>query len=118
LAQRTAAQWVLEADIKACFDRISHEWLLTHIPLPRPVLKQWLKSGYMSTIRRRLYHHREESRYPGTRRPATGRAVPGTAGATTLNRENADQPYRARLQLPGIPLQEVPGDLAGPATGR
>jgi RNA-directed DNA polymerase len=48
LAQRTSAQWVLEADIKACFDRISHEWLLTHIPLPKPVLKQWLKSGYMS----------------------------------------------------------------------
>lgn len=48
LAQRTAAQWILEADIKACFDRISHEWLLTHIPLPKPVLTQWLKSGYMS----------------------------------------------------------------------
>ncbi|WP_341581704.1 reverse transcriptase N-terminal domain-containing protein [Marinobacter metalliresistant] len=29
LAQKTAAQWVLEADIKACFDRISHDWLLT-----------------------------------------------------------------------------------------
>ncbi len=47
LAQRTAAQWVLEADIKACFDRISHEWLLTHIPLPKRVLRQWLKAGYM-----------------------------------------------------------------------
>lgn len=47
LAQKSAAQWILEADIKACFDRISHEWLLTHIPLPKRVLKQWLKSGYM-----------------------------------------------------------------------
>ncbi|WP_205422237.1 group II intron reverse transcriptase/maturase [Marinobacter sp. Arc7-DN-1] len=47
LAQKTAAQWVLEADIKACFDRISHDWLLTHIPLPRRVLGQWLKSGYL-----------------------------------------------------------------------
>lgn len=47
LAQKTAAQWVLEADIKACFDRISHDWLLTHIPLPRRVLRQWLKSGYL-----------------------------------------------------------------------
>lgn len=47
LAQKTAAPWVLEADIKACFDRISHDWLLAHIPLPKRVLRQWLKSGYM-----------------------------------------------------------------------
>ncbi len=47
LAQRTAAPWILEADIKACFDRISHDWLLAHIPLPKRVLNQWLKSGYM-----------------------------------------------------------------------
>jgi RNA-directed DNA polymerase len=38
---------VLDADIKACFDRISHDWLLEHIPLPKKVLIQWLKSGYM-----------------------------------------------------------------------
>ncbi len=48
LATKVAAPWVLEADIKACFDRISHEWLLTHIPLPTRILKQWLKSGYLS----------------------------------------------------------------------
>ncbi len=47
LATRVAAPWVLDADIKACFDRISHNWLLEHIPLPKKVLGQWLKSGYM-----------------------------------------------------------------------
>jgi RNA-directed DNA polymerase len=47
LATRVAAPWVLDADIKACFDRISHDWLLEHIPLPKKVLEQWLKSGYM-----------------------------------------------------------------------
>ncbi len=47
LAQKSSAQWILEADIKACFDRISHEWLLEHIPLPRKILRQWLKSGYI-----------------------------------------------------------------------
>lgn len=47
LATRRAAPWVLDADIKACFDRISHDWLLEHIPLPKKVLTQWLKSGYM-----------------------------------------------------------------------
>jgi RNA-directed DNA polymerase len=41
------AQWILEGDIKACFDGISHEWLLTHIPMEKAILRKWLKSGYM-----------------------------------------------------------------------
>lgn len=47
LATKVSAQWILEADIKSCFDRISHDWLLAHIPLPRAILGQWLKAGYM-----------------------------------------------------------------------
>jgi RNA-directed DNA polymerase len=42
-----SAQWVLEGDIKGCFDHISHDWLLTHIPLEKPILRQWLKAGFM-----------------------------------------------------------------------
>lgn len=41
------AQWILEGDIKACFDRIRHEWLMKNIPIDKRVLKQWLKAGYM-----------------------------------------------------------------------
>src|SRR3981081_1968803 len=40
-------QWILEGDIKSCFDRISHDWLLTHVPMDRVILQKWLKSGYM-----------------------------------------------------------------------
>ena len=49
LSHKASAQWILEADIKACFDRISHDWLLNNIPLPRGILRQWLKSGYMES---------------------------------------------------------------------
>lgn len=45
LARKHSAKWVLEADIKGCFDNISHDWLLTHIPMDRKVLKRWLKAG-------------------------------------------------------------------------
>ena len=45
LANRRSAEWVLEADIKGCFDNISHEWLLENVPLDRRVLKEWLKAG-------------------------------------------------------------------------
>ena len=40
-------QWILEGDIKSCFDRISHDWLLTHVPMDRVILQKWLKAGYM-----------------------------------------------------------------------
>jgi RNA-directed DNA polymerase len=42
-----APTWILEGDIQACFDRISHEWLLTHIPTDRVMLHKWLAAGYM-----------------------------------------------------------------------
>jgi RNA-directed DNA polymerase len=48
LALRSAnTQWILEGDIKSCFDKISQGWLLNHVPLDRVILKQWLTSGYM-----------------------------------------------------------------------
>jgi RNA-directed DNA polymerase len=47
LGNLQTAQWILEGDIKGCFDGISHEWLLTHIPMEKAMLRKWLKSGYM-----------------------------------------------------------------------
>jgi RNA-directed DNA polymerase len=46
LAQKVSAPWVLEGDIKACFDEISHDWLLQHVPLDKQMLRAWLKAGY------------------------------------------------------------------------
>jgi RNA-directed DNA polymerase len=45
--RRASAQWILEGDIKSCFDKISHAWLLAHVPMDRVILQKWLKSGYM-----------------------------------------------------------------------
>jgi RNA-directed DNA polymerase len=45
LRRRHFAAWVLEGDIKACFDRISHTWLLDNIPVDRAILQQWLTAG-------------------------------------------------------------------------
>ena len=47
LSHRHGPEWILEGDIKACFDRISHDWLLTHIPMDRQVLRKWLKAGFL-----------------------------------------------------------------------
>ncbi|EJM3429805.1 reverse transcriptase N-terminal domain-containing protein [Salmonella enterica] len=47
LVRRNAARWIIEGDIKACFDQISHEWLREHIPMDKSVLEKWLSAGYM-----------------------------------------------------------------------
>ncbi len=47
LSHRHGPQWILEGDIKACFDKISHEWLLTHVPMDRHVLRKWLNAGFL-----------------------------------------------------------------------
>ncbi len=47
LAKRHSAQWILEGDIKSCFDRISHSWLMANIAMDKTVLSKWLAAGYM-----------------------------------------------------------------------
>jgi RNA-directed DNA polymerase len=43
---RASAQWILEADIRGCFDNIDHAWLVEHVPMDKVVLKKWLRAGY------------------------------------------------------------------------
>src|SRR5262245_31230406 len=41
------ARWVLEGDIKSCYDRISHDWLLANVPMDKVILRKWLKAGFL-----------------------------------------------------------------------
>ncbi|MBP0631740.1 group II intron reverse transcriptase/maturase [Cupriavidus sp. AcVe19-1a] len=45
LSKKVSAQWVLEADIKGCFDHISHDWLERNVPTDNAILRKWLKAG-------------------------------------------------------------------------
>ncbi|QSR36750.1 group II intron reverse transcriptase/maturase [Marinobacterium iners] len=47
LAKHTSAQWVLEADIRGCFDNISHDWLVRNIAMDKVILRKWLEAGYV-----------------------------------------------------------------------
>ena len=42
-------KWILEGDIKGCFDHISHQWLLENIPMDTQILEKWLQCGYVET---------------------------------------------------------------------
>src|SRR5260370_35404373 len=47
LAKKASAQWVLESDIKACYDEISHAWMIANIPTDKVILQKWLKPVYV-----------------------------------------------------------------------
>lgn len=49
LSLKRAAPWILEADIEGCFDNISHDWMLKHIPMDKLILQKWLKAGYIDS---------------------------------------------------------------------
>lgn len=46
-ARKDAARWVLEGDIRACFDSVNHQWLMNNIPMDKTILSKWLGVGYM-----------------------------------------------------------------------
>jgi RNA-directed DNA polymerase len=54
---KESVEWVLECDIKSCFDEISHRWLQQNVPIDRKVLSQWLRAGFVD----------EEKLYPTLR---------------------------------------------------
>lgn len=45
LGTKRAPQWVLEGDIKGCFDHINHQWMIDNIPMDKKILLKWLKAG-------------------------------------------------------------------------
>lgn len=47
LARQCSPTWILEGDIKGCFDNINHEWLQNNIPMDKRIMKQFLKSGFI-----------------------------------------------------------------------
>ncbi|WPV67051.1 group II intron reverse transcriptase/maturase [Chitinophaga sp. LS1] len=49
LARRGSPTWILEGDIKGCFDHISHEWMDNNICLDKVIMNKWLKAGFIET---------------------------------------------------------------------
>ena len=47
LARECSPTWILEGDIKGCFDNINHDWLRENIPMDKRIMKQFLKSGFI-----------------------------------------------------------------------
>ncbi len=75
LAKRHSARWILEGDIKACFDGISHPWLRENIPMDTKILNKWLTCGYMQ----------DEKLFPTTAGTPQGGIISPTLANMTLD---------------------------------
>lgn len=47
LCRGKSAEWILEGDIRGCFDHLDHDWLVDHLPTHKGRLRAWLKAGYL-----------------------------------------------------------------------
>jgi RNA-directed DNA polymerase len=47
LGRKASPKWVLEGDIKGCFDNISHDWLVANVCMDKSILRKWLKAGFI-----------------------------------------------------------------------
>lgn len=47
LSKRASPEWILEGDIRGCFDNFSHAWILEHVPMDKAILRRWLETGYV-----------------------------------------------------------------------
>jgi RNA-directed DNA polymerase len=75
LARKKSAEWVVEGDIKACFDEIAHEWLMQNTPMDKTILKEFLKAGYVY----------EKELYPTERGTPQGGIISPILANHTLN---------------------------------
>jgi RNA-directed DNA polymerase len=73
LARKNSAEWILEGDIKGCFDHINHQWMLDNIPTDKVVLKQWLKAGFIDN--KRLFPTKEGTPQGGIISPTIANMV-------------------------------------------
>lgn len=79
LCRNDRAEWILEGDIRSCFDEISHNWLLAHTPMDKTILRKWLKAGY-------LEHQRFHPTEAGTPQGGIGSPVIATMALDGLER--------------------------------
>lgn len=56
-------EYILEGDIKSCFDKISFKWMVENIPMDKTILQKWLKAGF---IDRSVFYETQEGTPQGS----------------------------------------------------
>ena len=75
LSAKRSGQWILEGDIKGCFDNINHQWMVENILMDKTMLNKFLKAGYV--YRKQLF--------PTTKGAIQGGSISPTLANLTLD---------------------------------
>jgi RNA-directed DNA polymerase len=95
--QKTSPSAVYEGDIRGCFDNISLEWLMEHIPMEKHILKQWLKCGYID--RGVLYDTKNGTPQGGIASPVLANMALDGLEAVVANQPHRGTKRQAKLHL-------------------
>ncbi|MEQ5838397.1 group II intron reverse transcriptase/maturase [Paraburkholderia acidicola] len=98
-SRKDSSRWVLEADIKGCFDHINHEWLENHVPMDKGILRKWLKAGL-------IYQGQLQATEAGT---PQGGIISPTLANVTLNglEQGLDAHLRAKYKTATVKKLKV-----------
>ena len=93
LSRKDSATWILEGDIKGCFDNINHQWLLHNIPMDKKILQQWLNAGFIEN----------KQLFPTTQGTPQGGIISPTLANMTLDGLEAaiDQAFGIKIRPDG-----------------
>ncbi|MBV4417393.1 group II intron reverse transcriptase/maturase [Clostridium tyrobutyricum] len=47
LSMKKSGQWILEGDIKGCFDNVNHTWMINNINMDKTMIQKFLKAGFV-----------------------------------------------------------------------
>ena len=94
LSRTTAPQWIVEGDIKGCFDNINHAWLTEHIPMDTTILAKFLKASF--SYQNRLYPTVQGSAQGGVISPTLANMTLDGLQAELADKLKGNQHYYVR----------------------
>ena len=116
LSWKRSPQWILEGDIKGCFDHICHEWLINHVQIDKKILAKWLTCGVV--FNKILTPTREGTPQGGIISPTLANAT--LDGMEKLVRENYPNKYlgKGKVYRPKVNLIRYADDFVVTAENR
>ncbi|QBY55467.1 group II intron reverse transcriptase/maturase (plasmid) [Cupriavidus oxalaticus] len=90
-------EWILEGDIRGCFDNFSHAWMLEHITMDKEVLRKWLQAGYIDEGT--LFETRAGTPQGGIISPVIANMALDGLEAAVYASEGAPRPARSKTKL-------------------
>jgi RNA-directed DNA polymerase len=116
LSRGNSPEWILEGDIKGCFDCISHEWLINNVQIDKKILAKWLTSGVI--FNKILTPTKEGTPQGGIISPTLANATLDGMEKLVKERYHNIQVWRGKIYRPKVNLIRYADDFVVTAQNR